>query len=158
MATLNKLFTNILILGLAINIILYLFGVFDFNPQVHYQGELSAMTSWFNLEPFNLLFTGATAAVVGVASLLLRQGTYAIYAMLIAALVMIISPVQAFILAIPNAIGSWLPPETNPLAYTNGVFDPTSTAINPITIVISLIFAFAAYWFIFGFVVQREIN
>jgi hypothetical protein len=150
MATLNKFFTNILIFGLAMNVILYIFGAFNFDPQVQYPGSLSTMTSWFNLSPFNLLFTGATAAVVGVASLLLRQGTYAIYAMLLAALGMVIGPVQAFILAIPNAIGMWLPASTNP--------NPTLFPINPIVVVVGLIFSFAAYWFIFGLVIQRDLG
>lgn len=141
------------------NCVLYLFNVFGFNPpQVQYPGSLSTMTSWFNLEPFNLLFTGATAAIVGVAALLLKQGTYAIYAMLLAALGMIIAPVQAFIIAIPNAIGTWIPKEANPLAYNAGVYNPDYTGINPIVTVISLIFAFAAYWFIFGLVIQRDMG
>ena len=150
MATLNKLFTNILIFGICMNIVLYLFGAFDFDPQVQYPGSLSTMTSWFDLSPFNLLFTGATAAVVGVASLLLRQGTYAVYAMLLAALGMVISPIQSFILAIPNALSVWLPASTNP--------NPTLFPINPIIVVVSLIFAFAAYWFIFGLVIQRDLG
>lgn len=150
MATLNKFFTNLLILGLAINCVLYLFGAFNFDPQVQYPGELSAMTSWFNIEPFNLLFTGATAAIVGVAALLLRQGTYAIYAMLLTALGMIIAPIQAFILAIPNALSAWLPASTNP--------NPTLFPINPIIVVVSLLFAFGAYWFIFGLVLQRDLG
>lgn len=150
MASLNKLFTNILIFGVCMNIVLYLFGAFNFDPQVQYPGSLSSMTSWFNLSPFNLLFTGATAAVVGVASLLLRQGTYAIYAMLLAALGMVIGPVQSFILAIPNALSVWLPSSTNP--------NPALFPINPIIVVVSLIFAFAAYWFIFGLVIQRDLG
>ena len=150
MATLNKLFTNLLILGMSINIALYLFGAFSIDPQVQIPGSLSTMTSWFNLSPFNLLFTGATAAVVGVAALLLRQGTYAIYAMLLAALGMVIAPVQAFILAIPNLLGMLLPASTNP--------NPTLFPINPITVVVGLLFAFGAYWFIFGLVIQRDIG
>jgi len=150
MAALNKFFTNLLILGLAINAALYLFGAFNFDPQVQIPGSLSTMTSWFNLSPFNLLFTGATAAVVGVAALLLRSGTYAIYAMLIAALGMIIAPVQSFVMAIPNLLGLLLPAATNP--------NPTLFPINPITVVISLFFAFGAYWFIFGLVIQRDIG
>jgi hypothetical protein len=150
MATLNKFFTNLLILGLSVNIVLYLFGAFNFDPQVQIPGSLSTMTSWFNLTPFNLLFTGATAAIVGVAALLLRQGTYAIYAMLLAALGMVISPVSAFILAVPNLLGMLLPAATNP--------NPTLFPINPIIVVVSLIFAFAAYWFIFGLVIQRDLG
>jgi hypothetical protein len=116
------------------------------------------MTSWFNIEPLNLAFTGIAAAAIGITSYLFRSGTYAIYALLITVLGMIISPIQTFILAIPNALSVWLPPEANPLAYTNGVFDSTYSGINPITSVISLIFLFAAYWFIVGLVIQRDLG
>jgi hypothetical protein len=150
MAPLNKLFTNILIFGVCMNIVLYLFGAFNVDPQIQYPGSLSTMTSWFNLTPFNLLFTGATAAVIGISALLLRQGQYAIYAMLLTALGMILAPVQAFILAIPNALSMWLPASTNP--------NPALFPINPIIVVVSLIFAFSAYWFIFGLVIQRDLG
>lgn len=149
MVQLNGLFKNILLFGLCINVAIYLMGAFNIDPQYQLPGSLSTLTSWFDLSPFNLMFTGATAAVIGLASLLLRNGTYAIYAMLLAALGMIIAPVQAFIMAIPNLLGALLPAETNP--------NPALFPINPIIVVIGLIYAFAAYWFIFGLVVQRDV-
>ena len=148
MAQLNKFFTNILIFGLSLNIICFLYGAFKFDPQVQTVGSLSAMTTWFNLTPFTALFSAGAAGVIGVVSLLLKQGTYAIFAMLITALTMIIGPVQAFVLAVPNTIGAWIPANAN----------PTPGTINPITAVISLLFIFSAYWFIFGLVIQRDIG
>lgn len=147
---LSKFFTNLLVLGLCINCALYIFGAFNIDPQYQVPGSLSAMTSWFDLSPFNLMFTGATAVAIGLAALLLRQGTYAIYAMLLWALGMVIVPIQSFILAIPNLLGALLPASTNP--------DPTLFPINPITVVISLLFAFGAYWFLFGLVIQRDLS
>ena len=159
MATLNKFFTNLLLLGLAISIVTYLFGAFNFDPMVQSPFiDLNKWQGWFGIDIYNILFASAAAAVAGVTALLLRSGTYAIYAMLIAALGIIIKPVQDIVLAIPNAIGTWLPSSANPLAYNNGVFNPDYTGINPIIVVIKLIYIFAAFWFLIGLVIQRDIG
>lgn len=151
MATLSKFFTNLLILGIALNISIYLIGVFGVNPLSNLQfTDLSSWEGWFDFSALNILLTGGVTAAVGIAAVLLRQGTYAIYAMLLAALSMIISPIQKLVYAIPLAIGSWLPDSTNPLPPVNGVYPP-----NPIFIIISLLYVFGAYWFIFGLVIQR---
>ena len=159
MATLNKFFTNLLILGLAMSIVTYLFAAFQFDPQVQSPFiQLSTWQGWFDINIYNILFASAAAAITGVTALLTRSGTYAIYAMLLTALGLIIKPVQDIVLAIPNAIGSWLPKEANPLAYTNGIFDSTYTGINPIVVVIKLIYIFAAFWFILSLVIQRDVG
>lgn len=159
MATLNKLFTSLLLFGLAVNIIIYLFNAFHFNPlhQTEFM-DLTQWQNWFAPSVVNIAIFGGSAAAITVVSLLFRQGTYALYALLIAMLGIIIRPVGDIVLAVPNAIGNWLPPESNPLAYTNGVYNPASTAINPITVVIGLIYAFAAFWFLFGVVLQRDVS
>ena len=159
MATLNKFFTNILLLGLAISFVTYLFGVFNFVPMV--QSPFVSLTKWegwFDINIYNILFVSAAAAVTGITALLTRSGTYALYAMLLTALGLIIKPVQDIVLAIPNALASWLPQETNPFAYTNGVFDSTYTGINPVVFVVKLIYIFFAFWFILGLVIQRDIG
>jgi hypothetical protein len=159
MATLNKFFTNILLLGLAVSFITYLFGAFNFDPMVQSPFvSLSTWQGWFDINIYNILFASAAAAITGVTALLTRSGTYAIYGMLLTALGIIIKPVQDIVLAIPNAVGTWLPPEANPLAYNNGVFDSTYSGINPIIAVIKLIYIFAAFWFIIGLVIQRDIG
>ena len=140
MATLNKLFTNLLILGMSINIALYLFGAFSIDPQVQIPGSLSTMTSWFNLSPFNLLFTGATAAVVGVAALLLRQGTYAIYALLISAIGVFFNVVKGFVFAVPNVISALFP----------------GSPTGPITYVVGVIVMFAGFIYLFELAIQRR--
>jgi hypothetical protein len=154
---LNKLFTDLLIFGLCVNISIYLLSVFNLLPVTMTAVNLSDWTSWFNISAWNILLTGATTIGIGLASILLRQGVYAVYAMLLTALSMIITPISGFLLAFPNLIGTMLPPETNPLAYTNGVFNASYVGLNPIVIVVSLIYAFAAYWFIFGLVIQRDV-
>jgi hypothetical protein len=152
------MFVNVLILGLAISIVTYLFGVYNVDPNTHFPfTPLKAWTDWFSITPLGLLLTGAGAAVTGLIMLLTRQGTYAIYAMLITGLGLIIRPIQEIVTAIPTAISMWLPTSTNPLAYTNGVFNPNYTGLNPIVVVIDLIFLFAAFWFILTLVIQRDI-
>lgn len=151
---LSKFFTSLLVLGLALSAVIYLFGTFNVDPQVHFPfTNLTTWTGWFSIDPWGLLLTGAVAGVIGLAAVLLRQGTYAIYAMLLAALGMVIKPIQDIVLAIPKAIGTWLPDSTNPLPMNpDGTYPP-----NPIFIVISLFFVFAAYWFIFSLVIQRDV-
>lgn len=149
MPVLNGFFGKILLFGFLFNCVLWIFSAFQVDPQVQVGVSLTDWTSWFNLSPFNLMFATGTAAVIGVAALLLRQGTYALYAMLIAGITMIIGPIQNFIMAIPNTLSLLIPASTNP--------NPALFAENPILIVIRLIFAFAAYWFIFGLVIQRDI-
>ena len=72
--------------------------------------------------------------------MLTRSGTFAIYATLLSAILMILGPVQNFILVIPNMISTLLP-----------------AGAEPIGVVISVIFAFSAFWFIFGLVIQRDV-
>lgn len=147
---LNKTFINLLIFGLALNCVIYLFGAFQINPPGYSTPfmDLSTWSGWFNFTPWGMLFTAASIAGMTFAAILLRQSTYAIYALLLGALGLIIKPVADFILAIPNAIGKWLPDSTNPIYPLP----------NPIIVVILLLFSFMAFWFIFGLVIQRDVN
>lgn len=152
------LFVNLMLLGLAMSIAIYIFGVYNIDPQVHFPfTPLQNWTDWFSITPWGLLITGVGTVLAGLVAVLFRQGTYAIYAMLIAALGLIITPIQQIVTAIPTAIGMWLPAEANPLAYTNGVYNSSYTGANPIVIVLDLLFIFAAFWFIFGLVIQRDV-
>lgn len=157
MTMLNTLFKDLILLSLALTIATYLIGAFNIDPQVQSPTvTLSTWQGWFSINLYSGLF-GAGAAVIGLASLLTRSGTYAIYATLLAALGMIIKPIQDIVLAIPNFIALLLPKETNPLAYTNGVYDPSYSGINPIIAVVTLIYGFAAFWFLFSILTQRDI-
>jgi hypothetical protein len=157
MATLNKFFTNILLFGLSVNIAIFLFSAFKFDPQYSMPFmDLTKWSGWFNFSPWNILFTSASIAGITLASILLRSNTYAIYALLLAALGFVIQPVYQFMTAIPNALAAFLPDSTNPnFTVVNGV---TTYGPNPLIAVILLIFAFFAFWFIFGLVVQRDIG
>jgi hypothetical protein len=157
-ARLNILFVNLLILGLTISIVTYLFGVYNVVPNVHFQfTQLQSWTDWFSFTPLTLLLTGVGTVIAGLVSVLLKANTYAIYAMLIAALGLIIRPIQEILTAIPTAIGLWLPNEANPFAYTNGIYNPNYTGLNPITVVVSALFLFAGFWFVLSLVIQRDL-
>jgi tellurite resistance protein TehA-like permease len=69
--------------------------------------------------------------------------------MLLAGIGMVIGPIQAFILAVPNTLALLLPAATNP--------NPSLFPENPIITVVKLLFVFGAYWFVFSLVVQRDI-
>ena len=157
MATLNKMFTNILLFGLAVNSAIFIMAAFHFDPQYSIPFmNLTTWQGWFNFSPWNILFTSASIAGITLASILLRQNTYAIYALLLAALGLVIRPVYEFMTAIPTALGALLPNSTNPnYTIVNGspVYGP-----NPLIAVILLIFAFFAFWFIFGLVIQRDVG
>jgi hypothetical protein len=155
-ARLNVLFVNVLLLGLAISIVTYLFGIYNIDPNTHYPfTPLKTWIDWFSIDPLGLLLTGVGAAVTGLVMVLTRNGTYAIYAMLIAGLGFIIRPVQQIVLAIPTAISMWLPDSTNPnFTMVNG--SPVY-GTNPLIVVIDLIFMFAAFWFIISLVIQRDL-
>ncbi len=153
MATLNKFFAEIFILSFCINAILYLFGTFHVMPTVSMgYTDLSTWQGWFNLSAFDILFAGGTATLVGISALLLRNGTFAIYATLITAIGMILAPVKGVITAIPTLIGSLLPDSTNPLPAVNGVYP-----MNPIVAVVNAFVVLGAFWFFFGLVIQRDV-
>jgi hypothetical protein len=146
-----KLFISALIFGLSLQITCYLFWAFNFfGGLITYPlGDVSSLTEKvFVLNVNSGLLAVVGMSAIGIAAFLLKQGTYAIYAMLIFAIGCMVGVVQSFFLAIPNTIGALFPPETNP--------NPTAFSVNPIIIAISAIFVFAAWMYFFGLVIQRE--
>lgn len=143
-----KLFWTLLVFGLAFQLGAFLFWAFDVCPLITYpMGDVQTVTSTFSIDAFDLMFTGAGIVAIGLAGLLLRQGTYAVYAMLIWAIGTIIPVVSNFFLAIPNVLGALIPAETNP--------NPELFVVHPLVFVIVAVFAFAAYWWLFELVTQR---
>jgi hypothetical protein len=153
MTTLNKFFAEIFVISFCINLALYLFGTFNVLPGVRLgYTDLTTWQGWFSLDIYSILFSAGTAGLIGVTALLLRNGTFAVYAMLITALGMIITPVKAVVTAIPTLIASLIPNSANPLPPVNGVYP-----MNPIVAVINAIVVLAAFWFFFGLVIQRDV-
>jgi hypothetical protein len=154
-----KLFYNALLLGVSLQLSCYLLWGFNFfGGLIQYPlGNVSDLSSIFSIDAFHVLVGVGGGLAIGLAALLLKQGVYAIYAMLLWAIGVMFNLISTFFLAIPNTIGAFLPASTNPLAYTNGVFDPTvSPLTNPIIIFIGIIFAFGAWMYMFGLVIQRD--
>jgi hypothetical protein len=149
----SKLFMNALVFGIALQMTCYLFWAFNvFGGLVVYPissaSTMSGMAGWFDISAFSVLVGVGGSIAIGIAGLLLRQGTYAIYAVLLWAIGNFFPFVRDFFLTIPNTISALIPSVTNP--------NPTLFPINPIMIVISSIFAFGAFMYMFGLVFQRE--
>mgnify|MGYP001608378146 CR=1 FL=1 len=119
--------------------------------------QLNNISGVFSLTPWTALI-GGVGAIIGIVALLLRAGTYAIYAVLIFAVGVFFSVLSPFFLAIPNTIAALIPGTTNPFSYVNGTYVPTSSFPNPIATVIGVIFAFAVFFFVFEMVLQRKVS
>jgi hypothetical protein len=145
----NKLFLEILPFGVALQIICYLMWAFDvFGGRLQYPlGDVTAVQNVFSIDVYSVLLGIGGAAVIGIASLLLKTGTYAIYAMLLWGIGVAFKVVQTFFLAIPNTIGALIPEAVNPLPGQ----------VNPIAVAVAVIVGYAAFWWLFSLVVQRDV-
>jgi hypothetical protein len=146
-----KLFINYLVLGVSIQAVCYMFWAFNvFGGVIAYPlGDVSSLSTLFSIDAFSVLIGVGGAVGIGLAALLLKQGTYAIYAMLLWAIGCMFKVVQTFVLVIPNTIGALLPEATNP--------NPALFPINPLIILVSLFFTFGAWIFMFELVIQRPV-
>jgi len=145
-------FETLLVFGVAFQIVAYLFWAFDVCPFIEYPISVDSIQNSFTITPFSLMFAGAGAAAIGLAAMLLRAGTYAVYAMLLWAIGTILPVVSNFFLAIPNTLGALMPF----LFSANAPSNPFPGETNPLFAVIIVIFTFSAYWFLFRLVTQRN--
>lgn len=145
-----KLFMNALIFGVSVQLVSYLFWAFNFFGGIiaYPLGDVSSLSSVFSVDAFSVLLGIGGGLAIGVAALLLRQGTYAIYALILWAIGSMFKVIQTFFLVIPNTIAGLFPPSTNP--------NPALFPVNPIVVVLGIIFVFAAWMYLFGLVIQRE--
>lgn len=156
-----RMFYTLLVFGVSIQIAAYLFWAFKVVPFIDYPIELENTTQIFSLDNFSWQFLmGAGGAVgIGLAMLLLRQGTYAIYAILIWVIGVFLPFTSGFFLAIPNTVGALIPAPLwdliNPLNpdLATGAY-PT----HPFMIVIVLIFAFSAWIMMMELLTQRNLS
>ena len=146
----NKLFQELLPLGVALQLACYLCWAFNpFGNLIQYPlGDVSSIQSVFSIDIYSALLGIGGAAIIGVAALLLRPGLYAIYAMLIWGIGTAFRVIQTFFLAIPNTIGALIPASTNP--------NPAVFPVNPISVFVTVVIGYAAFWWLFGLVVQRD--
>jgi hypothetical protein len=111
--------------------------------------SLTNLQNLFDLSPYRIMFMGISTAAIGLAVFLLRPGVYAIYAMIIWAIGQLIPVVSDIMLAVPNTIGALIPQVANP--------NPAAFPINPILVAITVFVAWAGWWYLLGFVVQRDL-
>lgn len=138
-----------IVFGFAFQLAAAVFWTFNVVPYVNYPlGNINDLTNFFSITPFDLMFTGSGIVVIGLAGLLLRQGTYAIYAILIWAIGTIIPLIRNFFLAIPNTIGGLL-------NLVTASYADAATYVTVIVAVFSAIFVFAGFWWLFGLATQR---
>ncbi len=144
----GKLFVNFLFLTVAIQSVAYLFWVFDISGgKLQYPVDLSTLQNLFSpLDTYSVLIGIGGAALIGLAALLLKQGTYAVYALLIWGIGIMFNVVRTFVIVIPNTLAAFLPESTNPLIGQT----------NPLIMVVLFWFMFGAWLAFFGYVIQRE--
>lgn len=147
-----KLFYSLLTLGIALQITAWIFWVFNVCPYITYPlGNAQALEDIFSINIYDIMFTGAGLVVIGLAGMLTRQGTYMIYGMVIWAIGTILPFIRNTFLAIPNTIGGLLNLVTSSYAEAE-------TYVIVLTTAFSIIFAYAAFWFLFNLVIQRDVT
>ena len=141
-----------MIFAISLQLISYLLWSFNFfGGVIQYPfgsaADLNNLSNTFSLTGFNALLGIGGAALIGLAALLLRTGTYALYAMLLWAIGVFFNIVKGFVLAIPNTLAALLPASTNP-----------GSGLNPLQVVIGFIILFAGFMFLFEMVIQRNVS
>lgn len=145
-----KLMINFLILTVAIQSVSYLFWVFNISGgKLVYPVDISTLQNLFSpLDSYSVLVGIGGGVLIGVAGLLLKQGVYAIYALLLWALGLMFNVVYTFVTVIPNTLSAFLPEATNPLVGQ----------VNPLITVVLFWFLFGAWLAFFGYVIQRDVT
>jgi hypothetical protein len=155
-----NLFYNMLVFGVSLQVIAYIFWAFNvfgamglIYPFGSASGALAGITSIssaFALTWWTGLI-GGVAIALGIAGLLLRANTYALYAVLLFAIGIFIKDVAPFFLAIPNTLA----------AIINGVggnTNPLSSGPNPIDVAVGAIFVFALFFYVAELALQRKVT
>lgn len=144
-----RLMYNIILIALLLNCSIWLVQVFALAPMnIPAKYDPFNFTDMFTLEVFtrNFMWMGIGVAA-GLAGLLLRQNTYALYALVIFAVATFLPIVNTFIFAIPNLIEAimFMYPEFNPFA---GVATGVWAGTNPYSAVLVAMGTFAGFFFI----------
>jgi hypothetical protein len=140
-----------MLFGVCLQLAAYLtwsFNVFG-NTIVYPLGTAADLTNINNIFSINLwsALVGLAGIGVSVVALLLRQGTYAIYAMLIFAFGIFFKVVSTFVLAIPNMLTAILASANVPAGATT-----------PLQIAIGVMMTFAGFIYLAELAVQRKLN
>ena len=156
----SNLLYDILVFGICVEIVAGLLWSFNFfNGIVQY--PFGSASSWLNMQnvfspDIWMGLISGTGAVIGIVSLLFKQGTYALYALLVFAFGIFYKVIVPFVLVIPNTVAALIPESTNPnFTVVNGV---TVYGPNPIQVAIGIIVGFAIFIFCLEFVLQRKVS
>jgi hypothetical protein len=142
-----RMFYDILLFSFCLNISAYLLPFFIALPvSTPLSSDPTGFTTTFSVETFTYLTVGGAA--IGLAALLFRQGVYALYALLLWAVGVLLPIVRNFLLAVPILLDAVFPKESNPLY----------PAPNPIALAITAAITFAGFWFLMEFVTQRNVT
>lgn len=140
----SSLFYNMLLFGVCLQLGAYLVWSFNVVPGIVYPlGQASDITDLNNLFSINAFsaLVGLTGVGIGIAAILLRANTYAVFAVLLFAIGVFFRVVQTFVLAIPNAVAAII---------------PASWGGGPIQVVVGAIVVFAGFMYLFELAIQRK--
>lgn len=124
--------------------------------------SIGSFANYFSFERlgFSALIGGVGAASIMVIGIITRQGTYALYSMLVFGFGAFIPLISDFVLAAPNTIYAII--SATGIGNVNIGVDPSTgaaiTAWEPLAITVGL---WAAVWgvlFVFGLIFQRDIH
>jgi len=149
---------NIMLMALFIGLASWLVDVFALTPLVlpaEYTPD--SVMGMFSLSLFqnNFMYVGVGVAA-GLAGLLLRQNTFALYALVIFAVASILPIFSNIIYAIPRMIDTImvLYPQYNPFADYGGVL----AGSNPYSMLLAAVAGFAAWLAIMTIISGRQID
>jgi hypothetical protein len=151
---------DILVFGICLEIVSYLvWAINGIGGLIQYPfgnaADMLNLQNAFSIDIWMALISG-TGVIIGIAALLLRQGTYALYALLIFAIGVFYRIVVPILIVIPNTIAALLPESTNPnFTIVGGL---PVYGINPFQVVLGIIVGFAIFVFMFELVTQRKIS
>jgi hypothetical protein len=147
----KSLFYELMTLGIGIQLACYLVWSFNmFGSRVVYPlGSASDLTNLNNLFSIDLWsgLIGLAGIGISIVTLLLKQNTYAIYAMLLFAFGIFFNIVKTFLFAIPNTVTAIFASANVPAGATT-----------PLQVVIGVIVVFAGFIYLFELAIQRRAN
>ena len=144
-----RLMYNIILFAVFVNLAIWLVQIFGLIPAgVAAEYDPIGIKNMFTLDIFvkNFMWAGIGVAA-GLAGLLLRQNTFALYALVIFAVASFVPIVSNFIYAVPNLINAIMVmyPAYNPFSdVTTGVFAGT----NPWSLMLVGVGYFAGFFFL----------
>lgn len=146
-----NMFYNMLVFSLSLEVFAYLAWASNlFGGFVQYPfgsaAQLNNMNNLFSIDAYSAII-GTVGILTGVGALLLRNGTYAIYALIIFVFGIFFNIVKGLVTAIPNSVAA--------IFVLAGV---DASTFNPILAAIGALVTFAGFIFLAEMALQRKIS